>query len=365
MEQFYTSPIILIIFSFIVSVLICYVAIPPIVNLAVKKSLFVVPNGRSAHKHATPSLGGIAIFAGSIISSLIFTSLYDINNLEYKKIVYFTAAALIIFFFGLKDDIYDLTPLKKLIAQLIAASIIVIVADHRFTNLHGFLHITEIPYIASVALSIFVIIVITNSFNLIDGIDGLASSIGIISLSSLAIWFYFADKIVLTIAAVSMIGALLAFIPFNYSKGSKKIFMGDSGSLVVGFFIAFLIIFFNELNIVTPNKKFFIVESAPSVSIGLIFLPLYDTLRVMTLRISNGISPFKADMLHLHHKLLQHGFSHFKSTLILSLLSLFVIAISFYFQNLGIFPLILIQLIFISTMYLVFFKLLKVKTHIN
>jgi len=346
MEQILQNNTFLIVSSFLVSFVISYLSIPPIVALAREKKLFAIPNGRSAHKLATPSLGGIAIFSGFILSTLIFST-----NVNFPQLTYLTAATLIIFFFGLKDDIFVLTAGKKLLAQIISAFIVVAFADLRLTSLHGCMGINEIPYLTSIILSIFVIIVITNAFNLIDGIDGLATSVGIVSLSTLAIWFFMADYIYLATAAIAMIGALIGFLPFNLSKGKNKIFMGDTGSLLLGFVISGFTIFFSELNLLASIPESIRVSSAPTVAIGIIFLPLYDTLRVMSIRIYRGRSPFKADMEHLHHKLLDLGYSHLASTIILSIFSMIFVALSFYLQNIGIIMLLLVQITIATSFY--------------
>jgi UDP-N-acetylmuramyl pentapeptide phosphotransferase/UDP-N-acetylglucosamine-1-phosphate transferase len=337
--------------SFFVSLLLSYVSIPPIVALARDKHLFDLPNKRGAHKYATPTLGGIAIFAGFVFSSLIFS--YSTSS---SFLPYLVAACILIFFVGLKDDIFVLSPIKKLMTQVIAAFIVVLLTEIRITDLHGVLGIREIPYIVSVLLSVFVIIAVTNAINLIDGIDGLAGSIGTIASITFGIWFYLAGRNEYVIICFALAGALLGFLRFNIAKGDKKIFMGDTGSLLTGFTLACIAIAFNQANLTAPAE--FKLYSAPSVSIGIMFIPLWDTLRVMVIRIAKRKSPFKPDMQHVHHLLLNLGHSHIRATLILSSLSVMFIIFSFSLQSVGILWLLLIQCIIAIILYVIPFTII-------
>lgn len=337
--------------SFFVSLFLSYVSIPPVILLAREKHLFDMPNKRGAHKYATPTLGGIAIFAGFIFSSLIFFYPKDSSFLPYLA-----AACILIFLIGLKDDIFVLSPTKKLITQVIAAFIVVLLTKIRITDLHGVLGIREIPYIASILLSVFVIIAVTNAINLIDGIDGLAGSVGTIAALTFGIWFYLADRIEFVIICFALAGSLLGFLRFNIAKGDKKIFMGDTGSLLTGFVLACIAIAFNEANLTAPSE--YRLHAAPAVSIGILFIPLWDTLRVMVLRIAKRKSPFKPDMQHVHHLLLKLGHSHIRATVILSSLSIVFIILSFSLQSIGILWLLLIQSIIAIMLYVIPFTII-------
>lgn len=310
---------------------------PSVVKIAQIKDLVAVPNGRTSHNGLIPSLGGFSIFTSILIVSLFFL---DFTNCYYCKI--FLIGALITFSIGLKDDILIIDPYKKLIGQIISALLIIYFADLRFTNLHGFLGIHEINYFASLMITTFVIIVITNSFNLIDGIDGLASGIGIIASAAFGYWFYIIGEIELAILAATIIGAYSGFLMFNVSSGKNKIFMGDGGSLLLGFTMAFLAIKLNQVNLYLPEPQH--VSASPAVTFGVLIVPLFDTLRVFTLRIIRKRSPFSADKLHVHHRLLEITGSHIKSTLIILIVNLFFIWVSFNLQNLGIVLLMIINL---------------------
>ena len=326
--------------GFIVAFIITYLAIPSILDVAKLKNLYDVPNGRTSHLETTPTLGGVAIFAGFIISSLIFL---DIQKLAYFQ--YSMASALIIFFLGLQDDISEISPRKKLIGEIIAAGIIIDLGGVRISSLHGFLGIYALPYAFSDFISLFVIVAVINAFNLIDGIDGLSSGVGILASLAFGIWFYLTGHIELAAMAAILMGALLAFFRFNFFSGSKKIFMGDIGSLLLGFILSIFAIKFNEINATMNIGSIYFIRAAPSVSIGILIIPIFDTVRVMLVRMMKGVSPFKPDKRHLHHYLLEITGSHHKATLIMLGFNVFFILLSFWFRNLSISNLILMLIV--------------------
>lgn len=327
-----------IIASFCVAFGLTYISIPRILAAARLKNLYDVPNGRASHRVNTPTLGGIGVFVGLLVSMLLF-----VKTQSAPYIQYFILGITIVFFIGLKDDILTITAVKKLIGQIAAVLLLIVLGDVRLTNLHGFLSIQEISYIESVFLSMFVYIVITNCVNLIDGVDGLASGLAIVTSLVLGIWFYLIGEYACTIISISLFGALIPFFKFNVFGKKNKLFMGDTGSLIIGFIIAFLLIQFNEANV--NLDSIYAVKASPAVSIGLFFIPLYDTLQVITLRIKGRRSLFKADKSHLHHFILRLNNSHLKTTIILVSVNILVIIIAFQFQFLGIIKLTTLLLI--------------------
>lgn len=289
--------------SFLFSLLVCYRVIPSIIRLAREKKLYDEPNFRSSHSTVTPSLGGIAIFLGFSLSILIFSNGFMIHELKY-----IIAATIIMFSLGIKDDIMELSPKKKLAGQIFAALIVIVMGNIRFTNFHGVLGIHELNYFTSVIFTIFVIIVVTNGFNLIDGIDGLASGISGLCTLSFGIWFFITGNYEYVVFSASLLGALIAFFRFNVFGKANKIFMGDTGSMILGLLISILVIRFNELNVFTDFK--YSVESAPAISIAILAVPLFDTARVMLIRIKNKKSPFQPDKNHVHHRMISLGYKH-------------------------------------------------------
>jgi UDP-N-acetylmuramyl pentapeptide phosphotransferase/UDP-N-acetylglucosamine-1-phosphate transferase len=330
-------PNLLVIFSLLVSFVIVFVSVPSIVKVAHYKQFFDEPGQRKSHHKNIPNLGGIAIFAGLAVATGLFADL----TLS-RELMQVLVAMVVIFFIGIKDDILIIAPAKKLYGELIAAFIIVILGDIRFTSLHGFLGIYEINYLSSISLTLFVVVVLINSFNLIDGIDGLASGIGILVSLTFGTWFYLTGNHNYAILSAALLGALVAFFGFNVFGKENKIFMGDTGSLILGLIMSVLVIKFNEANI-TYNGPY-TISSAPAVSFGILIVPLFDTLRVFTLRIIRGLSPFHPDKNHLHHRVLKLGFSHVESTAVLSSVNVMFIVMVLTCQSAGVISLMVLNL---------------------
>ncbi len=301
-----------IILSAILAFVITFFAIPVIIEIAKSKKLFDEPDERKVHKAVIPTLGGLGIFAGFIVALLMCVpeAAPDANKLKY-----FAASAIVIFFLGVKDDIVILSASKKFIGQLIAAGIIMRFGNVYINDMHGFLGIHTIPHFASIFLTIFAIIVITNSFNLIVGVDGLAGSLGLITTIIFGTYFYLANPegnfSTYSVMAFSLSGAIVAFLIYNFSPA--KIFMGDTGSLLIGTINSILVIkFINVAGSATNNA--FSLDAAPAVGFAVLMIPLFDTMRVFGLRILDRRSPFSPDRIHVHHYLLDLGFSHKKIT---------------------------------------------------
>ncbi len=287
--------------------LLTYFAIPHIIRVAKDKKLFDEPDERKVHKSVIPTLGGLGIFAGFIIATLMAVPSNAANELQY-----FLAAVTVIFFLGIKDDILVLSPTKKFIGQIIAAGIIIKFGGIQINNLYGFLGIYNIPHIASYILTGFTIIVITNSFNLIDGVDGLAGSLGLLTSLVFGIYFFMAGEIMYAVMALSLAGSLLAFLIYNFSPA--KIFMGDTGSLLIGLLNSIFAIKF--IAVASQPGASAPLLSAPALAFAILIVPLFDTLRVFSLRIFNRRSPFSPDRNHIHHFLLDFGLSQKMITVI-------------------------------------------------
>jgi UDP-GlcNAc:undecaprenyl-phosphate/decaprenyl-phosphate GlcNAc-1-phosphate transferase len=310
----------------VIAFLITFSAIPIIIRVAEMKHLFDVPDDdRKLHASPVPSLGGIGIFAGFILAMLIAV---PVGGLEMQFI---TAAFMVIFFLGIKDDIVVLTPLKKFLGQLVAAAILIFKGGVIINSMYGFLGIHELPYGFSVALTFFTIIVITNSFNLIDGVDGLAGSLGLLATSAMGVYFFLAQQHMYSVMAFSMAGALSAFLIFNVSPA--KIFMGDTGSLLVGTVNAILVIKFIQVASTAAYNMY--LPSAPAIGFAILFVPLFDTLRIFGYRILSRRSPFSPDRNHVHHLLLEKGCSHNMVTFLAVAFNVVIIAFTFIGRNLG------------------------------
>ena len=312
----------------ITSFLITYVTIPVIIRVARMKNLFDEEEERSSHTGRVPTLGGVSIFAAFIITLSIYA------DESYVDFALLNASMVILFFFGIKDDILMISPYKKIAAQITSALMVSIGSDVRIPQMFDILGFSEIPYWLSIVITVFVIVLIINSFNLIDGVDGLSASAAILSSSVFGIWFYINGYLSMTLVSFTLIGSLLAFLRFNFSK-NNKIFMGDTGSMIIGFIVAIQAIEYINFNGGTLLNGSKGLITAPVVAISILILPLLDTFRVFTIRILNKKSPFKADRNHLHHRLEDLGLPHFKISLIMILANLVIILLAFHMKDTG------------------------------
>ena len=309
-----------------IAFLITFLAIPIIIRVANERKLFDVPDARKLHSKPIASLGGIGIFGGFMLAVLLSIPLY--LNPEFQ---YYFAATVVIFFLGFKDDIIILSPIKKFIGQVAAAAILIHLADVRITTMHGLFGINELPVAFSIALTYITIIVVINAFNLIDGVDGLAGTLGLLTMSIFGSYFFVANMPAYALLSFALAGSLLAFLIFNYNPA--KIFMGDSGSLLLGLVNSILVIKF--IAVADSNTGVYPIESSVAIGFSILMVPLADTLRVFSLRIFKGRSPFSPDRNHIHHLLLDRGLNHRYVTICCLLLNIFFITLAYFTRSLG------------------------------
>lgn len=312
--------------SLAISFTIAFLAIPVIISVAESKNLFDVPDERKIHKARIPSLGGLGIYAGFLLACLL-----SLRMIEAPEFQYFFAAVLVMFFLGLKDDIVVISPIKKFIGQVIASFLIIYKGGVQITSMHGFLGIHELPEMFSLLLTYFTMIVIINSFNLIDGIDGLAGTLGIITTSILGFYFLKTGMTSYAVMGFSLSGSLAAFLIFNYHPA--KIFMGDTGSMLIGLVNAVLVVKF--IDVAGSSEALVPVNASPAIGFTILLIPLLDTLRVFGIRIFHQRSPVSPDRNHIHHLMLDKGWSHNTITCILSTASVVFVATAYYFRNIG------------------------------
>jgi len=311
-------------FSLITAFFIALLAIPRLIDFAKKLNVFDNGGDRASHEGSTPFFGGIAIFTG-VISSLLFWA--DIEEIQYILV-----SILIVFIVGLVDDIRQITAFKKLIGQIIATLILIFCADVQIDNMHGVLGVYDLPIWASLSFTIFVVIVITNGFNLIDGVDGLAGGIGLISSLSFGVIALIMEQNDMALIAFTLSGALLAFLRYNFNPA--KIFMGDTGSLVVGMTLSVLAINTIKFGLITEDFK--LPNKGPLMAIVFLAIPLFDSLRVFIVRASKGVGPFSPGRDHIHHALLDLGFGHKRTALILYFISVLLIFGSYFLLELNV-----------------------------
>ena len=319
------SPELNIVFSLITAFLITYVAIPKVIFFAEKLRLLDEAGIRASHKGSVPIFGGIAIFTG-IIFSLLFWA--DIENIQYLLV-----SILIIFFVGVIDDLLVLSPFKKIVGQIIATLITILFHDMQIDSMHGVLGISETlsPWL-SIPFTIFVVIVITNGFNLIDGVDGLAGGIGVISSFSFGVIALLMGQSDMAIVAFTLMGALLAFLKYNLYPA--KIFMGDTGSLVVGLILSILAINIIRYGLVAETIK--LPNKGPLLAIAILAIPLFDSLKVFVVRVFKRKHPLSPGREHIHHTLLDLGFGHKKTSFILYFSAISIIVFSYFLLDVNV-----------------------------
>lgn len=282
--------------SAFVTTLIC---IPPLIAVIKKYRLYDVPNARKEHTAPVPTMGGAAIVAGMVTAlGLWFPFSGNAATLSF----FFSLAVLMAL--GIMDDLKDLQAKYKFLVQTALACLIA-VSGIRITSFEGFLGIYELPLYSQYTFTILAITGITNAFNLIDGIDGLAGGLGFMSLLTMGLFLTISGDSNTALIAFALAGGLLGFLYFNLNPA--RIFMGDTGSLVLGFVIAVLGIRFLQI---AHSGGYQPVAHAPVLFTGLVLVPVFDTLRVFITRTWKGGSPFVADKTHIHHLLTNQGFSH-------------------------------------------------------
>ena len=295
--------------------------LPVLIKILKKTNFMDAPGGRKIHKGFIPSMGGIGFVTAILLSSAIWFTFEDVVQTRY-----FLGAFGLMFFVGLRDDLVDLTAWQKLGGQLVAAYMVVVVSDIRLEGFYGFLGIWDFPVFISYGLSIFIILALTNSFNLIDGLDGLAGSLAVISFSFLGYWFFVSGLTPYALFSFACVGGVLSFLVFNWHPA--KIFMGDTGSLSLGFALSTLTILFINTN-ATMTHSYGILFMAPlATGMAVLIIPIYDTLRVFVRRIRRGKSPMEADKSHIHHFLMRMGMRHDQVAITLALIKIVFLAVA-------------------------------------
>ncbi|MDX5325908.1 MAG: undecaprenyl/decaprenyl-phosphate alpha-N-acetylglucosaminyl 1-phosphate transferase [Bacteroidota bacterium] len=308
--------------SFFTAFVITYLSVPAIIRLSLVKRLYDEPDQRKLHSRRISALGGVGIFGGMIFSFIFFTA-----YLGYPTLNSIIAGLIVLFVTGVKDDLFPMVPYKKFLGQILAVLIVVIQGDIRLVSLYGILDVWELPYLASIGLTSFFFLGIINSFNFIDGINGLSAGIGIVVCSTYGYWFYRMEEPLFLILSLSITGALLSFLRFNLVNA--RIFMGDSGSMVLGFLSAILTIqFIQEMEVFRPVV--FENIAAMVYAFAVLIIPIFDTVRVVFYRVVIlKRSPFAADRNHIHHSLLKIGLTHVQASGLLVTINLLFILLTY------------------------------------
>jgi UDP-GlcNAc:undecaprenyl-phosphate GlcNAc-1-phosphate transferase len=305
---------------------------------SVRKIIFITRNHkiydtpddtRKIHGAEIPSLGGIGIFIGYIVVAAFFWPR------SHYFMPYILSSSVILFFTGIYDDLMNMRPSKKLMAQLIASLITVCAADIRINSLYGLFGIWDIAYWPGIMLTTVGCTFFINAFNFIDGIDGLACIIASLNLALLGCLFLCTRHYSASGIAFSLMGATLGLLVYNIAPA--KIYMGDTGSMLLGFTIfVFSVLFIRTFAGDNGSQVTTLIHSNIAsllLIFSMLFLPVFDAIRVFILRLSKGVSPLRADRSHLHYYLLDAGFNHATSVWIILAVDVLIIATAYLLQD--------------------------------
>ncbi len=312
----------LIVFGLVFSV--TYLLLPRIRKTTLKFDLYDTPDHRSSHKTIVPTFGGVAFYI-CIILVLFFIQGLDVDGIT----VSFLVATTITFFVGLKDDFQNLSPKVKFIGQILSVGMILSHPEFQIHSFHGFLGIQEIPFLASIGLSAFLFLGFINAFNLIDGIDGHASIVGIVISVTFGLIFYQLEMYFYLTICVVLVSTLFAFLRFNFSN-RQKIFMGDTGSLVIGLVLGALAMRLLSLGFEPFSSIAISRTEIPLLLLGVLIIPALDISRVIFIRLVRKKSIFSPDRNHIHHVLIDAGLSHMQASVLVGFVNALIIVSSYY-----------------------------------
>lgn len=343
----YIKFILIFLFSFLLSIIFIKI----LIKVSIAKKLFDEPVAeRKLHKIPVPNIGGVAIFFTTTFCSFIFVLEFP----PLSSVNFLFAGLLILFLFGLKDDLVGLSSSKRIYGQLFSALIIVVLGDFRIKNL-SIIGFTDIDYSLSILISLLFFVLITNAYNLIDGINGLLGSLTIFSCIWFSTFFYFNSDYFFLALSISIIGTILGFLFFNF--GNALIFMGSCGSYVIG-----AIMYFNSIVFLSQTAPLNLNCTKFSMLFSILAIPLYDTLRVFIIRVFEKKSPFSADANHIHHRILKLKLSHSSVVFLILFVNFSLIMLNFSLSILNDFELLILSsLILIFLNYILEYKIKRIK----
>lgn len=320
--------------TFLLSVLLATIVIPRILFISYKKRLFDVPDARKVHKTPVPRLGGLAFLPVILISLCIITGIrYYMNepvalvwsSCLFMRYLFLVAGTTLLYLVGVADDLVGVSYRYKFVVQILSASFLPL-SGLWINDLGGLLGLHAIPAFIGMPLTVFLVVYITNAINLIDGIDGLASGLTCIALGLLIIVCTLVGQWTHALLASATLGVVITFFYYNvFSVSGRKLFMGDAGSLTLGYILSFLILhFWMQQEYWEPFKL-----NLNMVTISTLFIPLLDVVRVFYSRVRSGRNPFLPDKNHIHHKLLRTGMRIRTVMITLLMLSLFLVVANF------------------------------------
>ena len=349
------------------------IVIPNLLDVSFRKKLFDNPDFRKIHKGVVPRLGGFSFFPSVFLSVavvLVFSFLYApslfVNTdtvASFPQLIILASSTLVLFLVGLKDDLVNVKYIYKFYAQGIA-SLLTVLSGIYIGNFHGLFGIGNLHSAIAFVISLCIIVFILNAVNLIDGIDGLASGLGIITFCYFGAFFFAAGDYIDSLVAWASLASVAVFFCFNYfgkEKTHKKIFMGDIGSLTMGMIVAYLTI---RVTSISPDSN--LVLNPIVIAFSPLVIPFFDVVRVFIFRIKNKKSPFLPDKSHIHHRLMDSGLSPHKTLftiLVFQILLILVNLILNFFVNINV-VLILDIIAYVIIIELISKKIVKTKKDI-
>jgi UDP-GlcNAc:undecaprenyl-phosphate/decaprenyl-phosphate GlcNAc-1-phosphate transferase len=302
---------------------------PVLIKILSGRKVFDAPGAHKIHKHYVPKMGGICILLGAVFSILI-----GLPFGAWGAFKFFFISVALMFIAGLRDDILTLSPNEKLVGQILPIILLVVFGDTLLTSFYGTIFQDfYFPLPLAWMITVFTIVILTNAYNLVDGIDGLAGTVAVICMSSFGIWFFIVGQANLALIAFALVGAVSAFLFFNWQP--SRIFMGDTGTMVIGLVLSFLAIKFINLNFSLSENDPYRFQSSIGTAICVLIIPVFDTLRVIIIRLAKRQSPFRADHNHFHHVILSFGFSHASTVRLLAIVNLVFIGTAVILKNHG------------------------------
>ena len=307
------------ILSFLVAILSVHWIHPRLVRIALDKNIVDNPNARKLQRRPTPVLGGIALFFGSVIGLGCASITCDCSELFIVVV-----AMMIMLYTGTMDDILDLSPALRFLIEIGTVLLLIFVGGYTLNDFHGLWGLNQIPQGVAIPLTVFAAVGIINAINLIDGVDGLSSGYCILTSLLFGVMFWYVGDRTMGMLAVVAAGSLIPFFFHNVFGKSSKMFIGDGGTLVMGIVMSVFVI-----RILRHGSMSEVYDAANigliPVTLAVLSVPVFDTLRVMTTRILKRKSPFHPDKTHLHHMFIRLGCSHATTTLAILILNFFVV----------------------------------------
>lgn len=316
----FMSPVVsYIVFPFMAALLSAIWVFPRVLRISLDKNIVDNPDARKLQRYPVPVLGGMVVQAGILVALCVADLFMDCSSL-YTIVL----AMSIMLFIGTIDDILDIRPITRFMLEVLVALMIIYTCDYSLDNLHGLWGVWELSPWVSVPLTIVTVVGVINSINLIDGVDGYSSGYCIMACIMFGVFFYLVGDIPMTMLAVVCAASLIPFFMHNVFGRTSKMFIGDGGTLLMGCVMSVFV-----LNILKTSTH---CEQYCAIGLGLVpftlavlCVPVFDTVRVMTMRIIRKTSPFTADKTHLHHMFIELGFSHIGTTVSILTLNCLVV----------------------------------------